>query len=179
MLRFRAVGTLFLSTRVPPCAAGSVCQRWLSSENAGASIQHPASLSAKTKDRSATSSTGAEVKPSQGLQVPAVRTPAKHAKIGAVEAERTSSQLGEAETPGAAALKWRITGQRNGKWTLAAEGLWLAELCCCCPAQGRLAGRLSWDNHLLLQGELQRCQSSFKKAASRWQTLNKTFKKGY
>lgn len=28
------------------------------------------------------------MKPSQGLQVPAGRTPAKHAKIGALEAER-------------------------------------------------------------------------------------------
>lgn len=39
-----------------------------------------------------------------------------------------------------------------------------------CAAQGRQAGRLSWDNHLLLQGALQRCQSSFKQAVSRWHT---------
>lgn len=49
--------------------------------------------------------------------MPAVRTPAKHAKIGAVEAEREEyhQQLGDAEAPGAAALKWKVTGQRNGK----------------------------------------------------------------
>lgn len=80
---------MFLNNPVPPCAAGSpVPAVTPSSENAAAFIQHPTSLSAKTKDRSATSSTGAEVKPSQGLQVPAGRTPAKHAKIGALEAER-------------------------------------------------------------------------------------------
>lgn len=85
-----------------------------SSQHAGAFIQHTTSLSAKTKLRSATSSTGAQVKPSYRLQVPAGRTPAKHAKIGAVEGEELS-QLGDARAPGAAALKWKVTGQRNWK----------------------------------------------------------------
>lgn len=88
-----------------------------SSENAAAFIQHPTSLSAKTKDKSATSSTGEQVMPSQGLQVPAGRTPAKHARIGAVEAEREEDHHSwemPREAPGAAALPWKITGQRNG-----------------------------------------------------------------
>lgn len=89
-----------------------------SSENAGAFIQHPNSFSAKTEDKSATSSTGAQVKPSQGLQVPAGRTPAKHARTGAVEAEREEyhhSWEMPGEAPGAAALTWKITGQRKGR----------------------------------------------------------------
>ncbi|RMC11273.1 hypothetical protein DUI87_11392 [Hirundo rustica rustica] len=77
------------ATEIRRAITGSVRQQRLRAQKMlELSSNHPASLSAKTEDKSATSSAGAQVKPSQGLQVPARRTPAKHAKIGALEAER-------------------------------------------------------------------------------------------
>lgn len=84
---------------------------------------------------------------------------------------RISSQLGYVKAPGGCSSQMENYWAKKWEIKVAAEGSWLTEPWCCCSTRGRQAGRLSWNNHILLLGELQRCQSSLKQAVWRWQTI--------
>lgn len=170
---------MFLNTPVPPCAAGSVCQQRLRAQKMlqlSSSTQLPFQPKPRTKVPQAQQENrlshpkgykclqGEHQQSMQGLEllkqkgkkiITAGRCQEKHQELQLSHGKLLGREMGDEH------LLLKVCGWQNQAGVVPLR-------------DGRQEGSPAIIT-FLLQGELQRCQSSVKQAASRWQTLNKTF----